>query len=59
MQTTIQFSSPSTFQEWSNFKLKLNNLKADQKPLLNKKSDVDVLLSHLTEQLRREEVFNS
>jgi hypothetical protein len=56
MQTTIQFNNPSTFQEWSNFKFKLNNLKAEQTPLLNKKSDVDVLLIHLSKQLSKEEI---
>lgn len=52
MQTTIQFGSPTTFQEWSNFKGKLNELKKNEGPFLTKGSNAENLVYHLTKQIQ-------
>lgn len=52
MQTTIQFGSNSTFQEWSNFKGKLQQSVNNEKPLLKSGSGYESLVLHLTKQLQ-------
>ena len=52
MQTTIQFGSPSTFQEWSKFKGILSEAKTNEKPLLKSGSNSENLVFHLTKQLQ-------
>jgi hypothetical protein len=52
MQTTIQFGASSTFQEWSNFKGILNQVKIRKKPLLKSGNNAENLIMHLTKQLQ-------
>jgi len=52
MQTTIQFGASSTFQEWSNFKGILNQVKPSEKPLLKNGNNAENLIMHLTKQLQ-------
>jgi hypothetical protein len=52
MQTTIQFGASSTFQEWSNFKGILKQVKTEAKPLLKNGSSAENLVLHLTQQLK-------
>lgn len=51
MQTKLQFGNPSTFQEWSNFKGVLKQLKTEEKPLLKNSNNPESLVLHLTQQL--------
>lgn len=51
MQTTIQFGSPSTLQEWSNFKGKLQQAKKEEIPLFKKSSGAESLIYQLTKQM--------
>lgn len=52
MQTTIQFGSTSTFQEWRNFKGILSGAKATEEPLLKGGSNSENLVLHLSKQLQ-------
>ncbi len=52
MQTKLQFGNPSTFQEWSNFKGILKQVKTEEKPLLKNGSNSESLFLHLTQQLQ-------
>ncbi len=52
MQTTIQFGASSTFQEWSNFKGVLSQVKTNQKPLLKNGGSYERLVFNLTKQLQ-------
>ncbi|MBA3665641.1 MAG: hypothetical protein H0W61_15765 [Bacteroidetes bacterium] len=51
MQTKLQFGNPSTFQEWSNFKGILKQVKTEEKPLLKNGNNSENLVIHLTQQL--------
>lgn len=52
MQTTLNFSGPSTIQEWSNFKGILNQAKKADKPLIKSTDNSEGLINHLTKQLQ-------
>ncbi|MCW3078033.1 MAG: hypothetical protein JWO32_2642 [Bacteroidetes bacterium] len=52
MQTKLQFGNPSTFQEWSNFKGILKQVKTEEKPLLKNGNSSESLVLHLTQQLQ-------
>ncbi len=52
MQTTIQFGASSTFQEWSNFKGVLTQVKTKENPLLKNGNNAENLIMHLTKQLQ-------
>ncbi|HRH11525.1 MAG TPA: hypothetical protein PLU73_08415 [Bacteroidia bacterium] len=51
MQTTIQFGNPSTLQEWSNFKGKLQQAKKEEISLLKKGGGTESLIYQLTKQM--------
>jgi len=57
MQTTIQFGSTSTFQEWRNFKGILSGANTTEKPLLKSGNNSENLVLHLTKQLQAGEMI--
>ncbi|MBK9285507.1 MAG: hypothetical protein IPM51_14480 [Sphingobacteriaceae bacterium] len=52
MQTTIQFGNPTTLQEWSMFKGKLNQAKKEEVSLIKKSSDAESLIYQLTKKMQ-------